>query len=310
MSLAFASRPYPGTGRHVGRPPPRRLGQPAGPGRQRTVDHHPCCCRPARDRRPRRRGPVATNQPVDLTVALAQNDAALQAAYQAVYTSGSPSYHHFLSTSQVADQFGASPARWRAVHDWLTSGGLSVAYASPDRDLIEATGTAGAAEGLLGVHLDNYQVGAEQFVANTAAPTVPAALGITNILGLNTLERAVPDVSFNPARSPATSADSSASAARTSASRPPRISGAPTTNLLLTRDPAETLAMFGEGDTSGIASDLAAFEKSFGLPTIPVTLKQIGAGTVPTPRAGWSGTSTPRPKRHGSGRERDGHVLR
>jgi subtilase family serine protease len=223
-------------------------------------------------------GAAPSHQPMDVTVALGGDQTALHAAYQAVYTPGSPAYHHFLTTALVAQQFGASPSRWDAVQSWLSHGGLTVAYASPSRDLIEASGPAAAVESLFKIQLDAYRVGAERFIANPTAPTVPAGLGVTDILGLNTLERAVPSTLVKPGG--ATSGLGgllSLGNENIGVQTPQDIWGA-------YDEPAgdqgagQTVAMFGEGESSTIVSDLSVFEKHFGFPRVPTTVAHVGPG--------------------------------
>jgi subtilase family serine protease len=220
--------------------------------------------------------PAAT--PMTVTLAVGGDQSALAAAYSAIYTPGSPDYHHFLTTAEVDNDFGAPLATWQADQSWLTSGGLTISYASPSRDIIEASGPVSDVQSLFGVQVDAFSVGAESFLANTTAPTVPAALDVTNVLGLNTLEGAVKD-SLYSAGSLGKSAGKLGGllGANIGVQTPQDIWGAydePASD----EGSGQTVAMFGEGETSSIVTDLGDFEKTYGFAPVPVTVNDVGPG--------------------------------
>ncbi|MBO0840118.1 MAG: S8/S53 family peptidase [Sciscionella sp.] len=210
-------------------------------------------------------GAAPASQQMQLAVVVSGNQAAAQQAYQAIYTPGSPQYHHFLTPTQIADQFGAPTDRWQAAQSWLKGNGLTVGYASGTRDLILVTGPVSAVEHTFGVQLDSYRTGTRDFLANTSAPKVPTSLGITNVVGLNTLDGAVP------------------SRPRTSAAG---VGGTVTAKELwgAYQQPADdegagqSVGVLGEGATDTVLSDLTKFEDKNGFGHVPVTVQHVGSG--------------------------------
>lgn len=207
-------------------------------------------------------------------VALAERDPAGQAALErALYDPASPEYHRFLSPAAFADRFGSSPAAYSAVQRWLTAGGLHISSASGARNWVQATGTVAQVERLMHVSIAAYRsTKGVDFLANQQAPTVPAGVSIESVVGLNTLQRfSVPQQQ------------------RTAQSLPACLANlfcyyAPQDLWSIYDQPAadegqgQTMAVFGEGQTDGVISDLRLFEKAFGLPRIPIQVRHVGAG--------------------------------
>ncbi|MGI8491865.1 MAG: S53 family peptidase [Acidimicrobiales bacterium] len=228
-------------------------------------------------------GPAPANQPMQLAVTVAgADDAGLQSAYRAIYTPGSASYHHFLNPAQIADRFGASPATWAAAQAWLTQGGLQVAYASATRDLLLVAGPVAAVERRFGVSINSYHAGGLHFLANTNAPSVPSALRVTHVVGLNTLDRARPAPEATSTAVPGVKSSVPRSGisllgGNIGTQTPQELWGAynqPASD----QGAGQRAAIFGEGESASIVSDLAVFEKANGLPHVPVTVSQVGRG--------------------------------
>lgn len=134
-------------------------------------------------------GATPSSTAVEVDIALSgANPAAEAAELKAVYTPGSPDYHHFLTTAQIASEFGAPAGYYRAALSYGTAHGLTVNRVSTSRDLIVLTGTVGQAETTFGVTIDNYVWHGLHFYANANAPTVPAGIGIIGVVGLNTAQ--------------------------------------------------------------------------------------------------------------------------
>jgi pseudomonalisin len=134
------------------------------------------------------------------------------------------------------------------------------------------SGTAAQVASLLHTSFHRYQFGSQSFVANTSAPVFPYGLGITNIVGLNTLQRYSTPARSRPAQDLCLGGN---------------CLGATTPQDLWTtyQQPAahtgqgQGLAVFGEGQTDGVISDLRQFESGNGLPQVPVTVKHPGGDT-------------------------------
>ena len=131
-------------------------------------------------------GAVPARTKIEVVVGLTNaNAAAERRAYQAIYTKGSASYHHFMTPQQWAANFSVDTSTYDRVVKWLTRSGMTVGYAAPTHDLIAITGSAGAAERTFAVDLHNYRYAGQTFRANTQAATVP--VGVESLRGLQTL---------------------------------------------------------------------------------------------------------------------------
>jgi pseudomonalisin len=145
-------------------------------------------------------GAPAASTPMRIGVLLrGRDDAGLSQFDNAVHPS--------LTPAQFEARFGVEPTREAASLSWLRRAGLTVGTPSTTRYIV-ADGTAGAVSKLLGVRFVTYRApDGSSFIANLDAPSVPAALGIVRILGLNgslkvkpLFERAFPSSeSTNPA---------------------------------------------------------------------------------------------------------------
>jgi subtilase family serine protease len=135
---------------------------------------------------------------LSLDIELNTGHASELSAYAAgVGNRNSPYYHQYLTPSQVAEYFGASSAEIATVESALRSAGLTVGSASADGMFVSASGTVAQAEHAFNVTIAGYRAGSRSIYANTAAPTVPGTVAgdISGILGLNSVDYAVPQVS-------------------------------------------------------------------------------------------------------------------
>lgn len=122
-------------------------------------------------------GAVAGSTAVDFKVLLALPDqAAAEAAVQAMSTPGSAQFRHFLTTAQFRDRFAATPATVSAVSSWVRSAGLHVASVAPSRQYVEVTGTAAQAQRLVGTSLHRYSYQGRTMSAPTGDYQLPANL--------------------------------------------------------------------------------------------------------------------------------------
>jgi pseudomonalisin len=218
-------------------------------------------------------GPAPAATPLHLVVSVARPNAAGEAAtLAAVHNPASPSYRHFLTPAQFAAQFGVPAGRQDALRSLFAGSGLHVDSASVAGDRYSLSGTAVQVASLLHTSFHRYQFGSQSFVANTSAPVFPYGLGITNIVGLNTLQRYSTPARSRPAQDLCLGGN---------------CLGATTPQDLWTtyQQPAahtgqgQGLAVFGEGQTDGVISDLRQFESGNGLPQVPVTVKHPGGDT-------------------------------
>ncbi len=106
-----------------------------------------------------------------------------------LYEKGSASYHQFLTPTEFNSEFGIPAATVSATKVWLHSAGLTPSYVSGSGNLLAVRGTVAQLGSLLHTTFGQYKIGTYSFVANQSQPQVPSALTITDVVGLNTLER-------------------------------------------------------------------------------------------------------------------------
>jgi pseudomonalisin len=216
-------------------------------------------------------GAVDPNTAMTLVVDLARPDPrGEQARLDAEHDPSSPEFGQFLSPDEFASEFGVLESQLGQVTTWLTGTGMVIDSTSTARDVVSLHGTAAQVSALFRTTIDRFSYSGGMFLANTAAPVVPYGLGITNVIGLNTLQHAsLPS---------GTQQDGCAQSTCIGLTTPSDLWG-------VYQQPAayqgagQKLAVFGEGQTDGVVSDLRTFEKKSGLPQTPVTVKHPAGDT-------------------------------
>jgi subtilase family serine protease len=184
----------------------------------------------------------------------------------------SPNYHHYLSASAFADQFGASAQVRSLVAATLASAGLSVVGQSSDGLLVTAQGTVGAVESLFGVRVHDFRTAAGQRVyAALGQPRMPPSFGdaVSGVLGLESVSSAHP---ADMARAAQVNGNGlSPSDVRQAYNIGPLINSG-------LDGSGETVAM-AEIDTFK-QSDIDTYDNAYGLQSSPVQVVQVGGGAA------------------------------
>ena len=216
-------------------------------------------------------GAVSPDQPVTVDITFRHDQAAILRAIDAMYTPGNPAYHRWLTASQFDRSFGASPASILAAREFLARGGLAVTPGYGDQ--VVASGTAAQVERTFGVQLDRYRYRGRVFYANTAAPTVPAAIGIDGVEGLESFHRlSTPNRTGGAV--PAQASCEPTGSACFGLANPQDLWSAysqPGDDL----GQGATVGMIGEGQTGDVITALRQFEQSRGLPFVPVQVVHV-----------------------------------
>ena len=113
---------------------------------------------------------------IDLVVK-PQSLSGLEQYAAAVSVKGSPDYHHFLTTQEMADRFLATASDYAAARKYLEGFGLTVT-GWKQRYLLHAAGTQRQLERALNAKFGWYQHGNEVFFGPMTAPHVPAGVPI------------------------------------------------------------------------------------------------------------------------------------
>ena len=159
--------------------PPVRLGSaPAVPLGARTV------------------GAPASSVPIHITVTLqSQNPTGLAAFANEVSTPGSPLYRDYLTPTEFAQQFGATPAAVQAVESSLEAHGLVPGPVSPNSLSIPVTATAGELSQAFSTSFARVALpGGTTAVVNQQAPSLDPGIAadVQAVIGLDTLATAKP----------------------------------------------------------------------------------------------------------------------
>jgi len=133
-------------------------------------------------------GPVQPSQEITLTVHLnVRNQAAFDKAVEDLYTPGSPTYHQWMSSSDIA-RYAPTTAQVETVKKELQSHGLSVLSVTSDNLSIRARGPASSVESAFQTQIHEFERQGKVFHANvtpaklagTADSLVHGVTGLTN----------------------------------------------------------------------------------------------------------------------------------
>jgi len=220
-------------------------------------------------------GPLATNAPLRIAVALKLPDAsALRRLVEEQNTPGSAQYGKLLTPAQFNAQYAPTNASVATVSQYLRNHGFTNIAVEPNHLFITAHGTTAQVQSAFNTKLERFSQRGRTVFVNTQPAQVPAALSgvVLSVLGLNNVAAEV-----HPKK--VTACDISTPTCL-------RFSYDPAT-YWKTYDvgpvpPASrtSIAIMAEGDVSGVITDLRKFESVNGLPQVPVTIVQVG---LPSP---------------------------
>jgi subtilase family serine protease len=137
------------------------------------------------------RGPVDDSFPMNgMQLQLRRSperERAAEALADELQRKGSRQFHHWLTVSQYAEQFGVAPEDIAKITDWLRAHGFTVHAPIPSRMNIDFSGTAAQVRGAFGTEIHALEVDGEHHIANVRNPSIPAALAsaIEGIVSLN-----------------------------------------------------------------------------------------------------------------------------
>jgi hypothetical protein len=232
-------------------------------------------------------GNTSPSRQVGIGVGLLGANPAGEDAYLAgEYDPSSPLYGQFLDPADYEAQFGVPADRYNNALSWLGSTGLQVQVVPGSSEYILASGTVSQVQGLLSIQLKDFSSNGRAFYANVNAPTVPAALQVIGVTGLNNIEgprlnRAVTAAPGTTVTRPAT-VSPSANMGLTTPSALWSIYDQPSNN----KGEGQQMAIFGWGTTNNTLNDLRAFEREYNLPAVPLTISYYGSETAITDTGG------------------------
>ncbi|WP_058362886.1 protease pro-enzyme activation domain-containing protein [Xanthomonas translucens] len=239
-------------------------------------------------------GALTASAPISVVMTLPLKDGAGAYDY-AMHVSrpGDPLYGHYLTPSEFAARFGTRQSDIDAVKAFAQAHGMQVKSIGGAGSLITLKAPASTFAHHLGVNFGRYQASdGKTFFSADRQPQLPREIAshVGGIVGLNDAVRFAPLAIRAPAR-PAAMADDhtsgNAHAATESAGHGPNGGLSPQDIRTAYAIPAqlapgkqETLALFEQGGF--LSSDIATYVKKFGLPNVPVKVRNVNgyAGAV------------------------------
>jgi subtilase family serine protease len=209
------------------------------------------------------------------------NQSELNTVLADIYNPSSPDYHQFLTPAEYNAHFGISTATIRLAKEWLHESGLTASYVSGSGALIAVQGTVAQLGSLFHTTFGNYSIGKYSFVANESQPSVPSSLPISDVVGLNTLQRVWTEGQIGGAPLSGTAQAKTAASGYVGTLVPQDLWGvdsAPAAD----EGQGETAGMFGYGYSNGVVADLRVYEQRDSLPPVPVRVVNESAVTTPS----------------------------
>jgi subtilase family serine protease len=208
-----------------------------------------------------------------IVVGLSRPDPAGESAYLAGENNPqSPLYHQFLTPSSFAAKFGVPASTRSAVSSWLTGAGLHLDSVSAAGDNYAVSGTVSQVDSAFKTSIRRFVFGGKNFLANTGFPQVPSGLPVNTIVGLNTLQGFSTPAKQTPAQD--TCLGSTCLGVTT-----PKDLWSVYDQPAAYQGQGQQLAVFGEGQSDDVISDLRQFETANGLPQVAVTVKHPAGDT-------------------------------
>jgi subtilase family serine protease len=133
-------------------------------------------------------GRMPAEQTLKLNIALPlRNEAELDAYLQRLYDPKDSLYHQWLSVEQFTERFGPTQEDYDAVIRFAQANGLKVTGTSPNRMLVDVTGSVANIERAFNVNMGVYQHPTEPrtFFAADREPSADLSVQLWHVTGLN-----------------------------------------------------------------------------------------------------------------------------
>src|ERR1700722_8614855 len=116
-----------------------------------------------------------------------RNREALDALAYELYDPTSPSYRHWLQSSEFAARFAPTAAEAKIVEEFLKANNLKVVSVDRGNFYVRARGTIADVQSAFRVKINNYQVGTQELRSNAGDPYIdgPAAALVLAVSGLD-----------------------------------------------------------------------------------------------------------------------------
>jgi len=219
-------------------------------------------------------GYAADQEPVSVTVTLKlRNEDVLDSYLKELFHPGSPSYHQFLNNQSSTELFAPTQQQAQQVADYLARQGFTNIQIAPNRLLVSADGTVGAARNAFRTSIGHFSRRGHDGIANTSGVEVPAALSglVDQVLGFNTLHQAhvfsLPAAQMKPAYTVVSVTGNS----QAHAYYPQEFATVYDAGSASTASKT-TVAIVGWGSMTNAQTDLSKFESGQGITAVPTAI--------------------------------------
>ncbi len=223
-------------------------------------------------------GPLDEGQPFDrMTLALKmspEQQQALAALLDGQQTKGSANFHRWLTPEEFGRQFGPAPEDLTKIENWLEEQGFRVGKVAKSGMWIEFSGNVGQVNKAFQTRMRRFQVDGETHIANSTDISVPAAIApLVAGVPLHNFFARPTTVRARAQGSPSITAPWNSANAITPGDFAAIYDLVPLYKASL-NGTGQTIAIVAEADVT--LSDVAAFQKIFGLPANPPNLVENG----------------------------------
>lgn len=184
--------------------------------------------------------------------------------------------HADLTPAAFVDRFAPTQATVDAATAWARDAGLTVASVSSNRTLVSVTAPTAVLDRALGTSTHLFRAGATTYRSVSSTAALPASLagqvvGITGLSDLGAVRLA--------ARRAAPAAHAAPAATFPRSFGPKELASFYDAPASATGS-GQTVGVIAEGDLTQVKKDLAQFESTYGLPTVPVSVAGPGSSDV------------------------------
>ena len=246
---------------------------------------------------------LSSTQPVSLALSLPlHNQAELEDLLHGLSDPSDPRFGQFLTPEEFTARYSPTPAEYQRVIAYAQAMGLTVTATHPNRTLLDVAAPAGQVEKAFGLHLRVYRSREDgrTFYAPDAEPQIPFALAslVTGVVGLSNASRWQPHLHPHSSLAPAFDVAAILDPYSTDPAAPLQIgtgvSGGLAPSDIKAAYNLSSVAQNGSGQTLGLfeldgytASDIAAYETQYGLPSVPLQNVLVDSVTgVPSTTSG------------------------
>lgn len=147
------------------------------------------------------KGELSGNTTLTLAIGLPlRNTNEMTGLLHDIYDPSSPNYHHYLTPQEFTEKFGPTEQQYQMIINFARVNGMTVTGEHSNRMLLDVKGKASDIEKAFHIALKTYHHPTENrdFFAPDAEPSIPSALPILDVSGLDNLRLPHPRLHLRP----------------------------------------------------------------------------------------------------------------